>query len=145
MELSALAQFAAKSNYTQANNRKRLWDLSIEEARAAVKVRDAGKRDGNRNLAEDGSQALVLGLGRRYLSLDVISKGATRVNASADQVEAFSAVLLAAVEDGAFDDEIVKAQAAAKESAEQRATGVQTKAEEPAEVAAPDGLDLESI
>ena len=140
MELSALAQFAAKSNYTQTNNRKRLWDLSIEEARNTVKV-----RDGNRKPAEDGSQALVLGLGRHNLALDVISEGATRVNASADQVEAFSAALLEAVKAGQFDDEIVKAQAAAKESAEQRATGVQTKAEEPAEVDAPDGLDLDSI
>lgn len=142
MELTALAQFAAKSNYTQANNRKRVWELSIEEARETVKV-----RDGNRTPAADGSQALVLGLGRHNLGLDVISKGATRVNAAADQVAAFTVALSEAVAAGTFDGEIVKAQAAAKESAEQRATGIETKADvaEVDATVAPDGLDLDSI
>lgn len=142
MSLQTLAEFAARSNYVQKNTTKRLWELTVEEARAKVTV-----RDGNRKPSEDGSQALVLGLGRHTLPLDKIAEGSTRVNAPADQVEAFTAALVEAVNAGQFDEEIAAAQAAAKESAEQRAQGAATKAEEPVEEAAEnvDGLDLDSI
>lgn len=105
MSLANLAQFAAAAATTQ-NVRIPMEDLSIEEARAVVKV-----RDGNKKPNEDGSQALVLGFGKLVLSLDVIAAGATRVNANKEQVADFSAQLSAAVNEGAFDTAIVAAQA----------------------------------
>ena len=47
------------------------------------------------------------------ISLEQIAKGATRVNATAEQVEEFTAILLAAVAAGDFDEAIITAQAKA--------------------------------
>jgi len=144
-DFSELAAAAVRNNYNNGSTPSYL--LSIEEARKAVKV-----KDGNRKAAEDGSQALTLILGRVALSLDVIAKGATRINATKDQVEAFSAKLVSAVEAGAFDAAIVEAQAKANpankvgEGKQDLATlEAATEQKELTAETAPEGLDLDAL
>ena len=144
-DFSELAAAAVRNNYNTGSTPSYL--LTLEEAREAVKV-----KDGNRKAAEDGSQALTLILGRVAVSLDVIAKGATRINATKDQVEAFSAKLLAAVKAGAFDTAIIEAQAKAnpankvgegkQDLATLEATSEQT---ELTTETAPAGLDLDAL
>ena len=109
MNLNDLAAHAVKNNYTPAT-RTPIEELGIEEARARVVI-----RDGNKVKSEDGSQAIVLGFGKKVLPLDVIKEGSTRVNATAEQVEAFSAALAEGVKNGDFDEAIVAMQAEIKE------------------------------
>lgn len=154
MSLANLAQFAAAATTAQAT-RTPMEALTIEEARAVVKV-----GDGNKKANEDGSQALVLRFGKIVLSLDVIAKGATRVNATKDQVADFTAQLEAGVKEGAFDTAIIAAQdkirqqkaqpkpvKAPKVSASETAVGEPESTEEVVEVteADIDGLDLGSL
>ena len=154
MSLQLLAQFAVAQNFKAGSaSRTPLEDLSIEEARATVKV-----GDGNKKPAEDGSKALVLRFGKTTLALDVIAAGATRVNATAEQVEEFTKVLEAEVAAGSFDAAIVAAQAriregkaaaAAKPKTQTATTVPEPSAEETADSVAPaadiDGLDLSSL
>jgi hypothetical protein len=151
MSLANLAAFAVSNNFSTASTKTRLFELSIEEARGKVVV-----KDGNRKPNEDGSQALTLNIGKYVLGLDVIAKGATRVNATKDQVADFSAQLLAAVKEGAFDSEIVAAQAKAKATAEappkaakvvvegEETTGEDVQSDKP-ETVDVDGLDLSTL
>lgn len=106
--LSTLAAFAVNNNNAKSTGAVPTYALPIEAAREAVKV-----KDGNRVAKEDGSQALTLVIGRVKISLEQIAKGATRVNATAEQVEDFTAVLLTAVANGEFDEAIITAQAKA--------------------------------
>jgi len=138
LNISELAQFATANNYARKSSTPS-YELGIEEAREAVKI-----KDGNRVKSEDGSQALVLTLGRITLALDVISKGATRVNATADQVEGFTATLQEAVDSGAFDTAIVEAQAKGKEAAE-RARANANAVVEVSEDEAPAGVDVDEL
>lgn len=114
MSLEALKAFAVKNNFAAVAKVKStpIYELSIEDARKKVTV-----RDGNRTPKADGSQALVLGFGRVTLSLDVIAPKATRVNASKEQVEEFTAILLAEVAAGKFDEAIQEAQLGLLETA----------------------------
>ena len=104
-DFSALAAAAVANNNKAATAATPAYALSLDEARKVVKV-----RDGNRKPAEDGTKALTLVLGKITLDLEVIAPGATRVNATPEQEEAFTAQLLAAVEAGAFDNAILTAQ-----------------------------------
>lgn len=113
MNLNDLAAFAVKNNFNRASGGTPIHELSIEEARERVVV-----RDGNKKAKEDGSQALTLAFGKYALALDVVSPGATRINATKEQVEGFTEALLNAVKDGEFDEEIIAAQAKAKVQAE---------------------------
>ena len=113
MSLSALAAFAAANNNATSNGRTPTYELSIEDARKAVKI-----SDGNKTAKEDGTQALKLSLGKITLSLAIVAPKATRVNAPKEQVEAFTADLQAAIDDGSFDPAIVEAQAKAKAGSE---------------------------
>ena len=101
-DFGALAQAAVKNNYA---SKTPLYELPVEKARAFVKI-----KDGNRKPAENGSQALVLTLGRFNLGLDIIAPNATRVFATAEQIEQYTAVLQEAIDSGAFDEEIKLAQ-----------------------------------
>lgn len=147
-DFSQLAQFAVSNNFSQSRGGVPVYELSIEDARAKVQV-----VDGNKVPNEDGSQALTLKLGKRKVSLDAVKKGATRINATAEQVEGFTATLKAALEAGAFDEAIKATQEAAKqavEDAKAKGTTVVTETgDEPeleANVAADiDGLDLDSL
>lgn len=134
--LQALAQFASANNYNRSTTK--IYELSIEEARAKVAV-----KDGNRNKAEDGSQALILGFGKRNLPLDAIAEGASRINAAADQVEEFTSVLRAAVDAGDFDGAILELQEAYKKDAE-AAANKPAKAASEEVVAAPE-VDLAEL
>lgn len=144
----ALAQFAVSNNFAQSRGGVPVFDLSIEDARAKVVV-----VDGNKVPNEDGSQALTLKLGKRKVSLDAVKKGATRINATAEQVAAFTETLLAGVQAGAFDDAIKAVQAAAKQAVEDaKAKGTTSAVEtgdepelEANEAAEIDGLDLDSL
>ena len=107
MSLAQLAAFAVANNNTSAT-RTPIYDLSIEDARARVKI-----GDGNKQPREDGQQALTLSLGKHKLPLDVIAEKATRINAPAEQVEAFTVALQDAVNAGDFDVAIQEAQAKA--------------------------------
>ena len=104
-DFSALAAAAVANNNAKGNGTTPSYLLPLDEARKAVKI-----ADGNKKKSEDGSQALTLTIGRITIALDVIAPKATRVNATAEQVEAFTAQLQAAVDAGAFDEAIVAAQ-----------------------------------
>lgn len=103
MDLSALAAFAVNNN--NSVNKSSLYNLSVEEARTHVVV-----KDGNKKAKEDGSQALTLNFGKVTLPLDVVAPKATRINATKEQVEQFTKVLLDAIAAGTFDAEIAQAQ-----------------------------------
>lgn len=138
----SLAAFAVTNNFSSARGGKGLHELTIEEARAKVVV-----VDGNKVPAEDGSQALTLKLGKRKVSLEAVKAGATRINATKDQVEGFTATLLAGVAAGAFDAAIAEVQKAA-DPANKVADGKVATVEsaddtgELAEEQLPEGLDL---
>lgn len=145
LSLDALAAFAVSNNFSSARGGKGLHELTIEEARAKVVV-----VDGNKVPAEDGSQALTLKLGKRKVALDAVKANATRINATAAQVEGFTAALLAAVAEGKFDAAIIDVQKAA-DPANKVATGKVATVEsaddtgELEEEKLPDGLDLEEL
>lgn len=115
--------------------------VSVEEARSSVKV-----KDGNRKPAEDGSQKLTVVIGKHTLPLDCIKAGTTRVAVTAEQVEGYTEALLAAVNEGMFDEQIAKAQELAKAQAEKAAANPRTRTPKAA-VAAEDtaGLDLDEL
>jgi hypothetical protein len=144
----ALAQFAVGNNFAQSRGGQPVYELSIEDARAKVVV-----VDGNKVPNEDGSQALTLKLGKRKVGLDAVKPKATRINASAEQVAAFTETLLAGVQAGAFDEAIKAVQAAAKqavEDAKAKGTTVVTETGDEPELEANtaadiDGLDLDSL
>lgn len=98
-----------------------VYQLDIDAARKAVKI-----KDGRKVKAEDGSQDLVLTLGRITVGLDAISTGANRIQASKEQVEEFTGALREELNNGTFDEAIVEAQAKAKEASE-RAKAKSTK------------------
>jgi len=131
MSLSELAAFAVKNNNTAA--RVGVHTLSLEEARAKVVI-----KDGNRVAKEDGTQALTLVLGKYVVSLDAVSKGATRINAAKSKVKAFTTTLQAALDAGDFDDAIVAAQA--KAAPANRTVKPSETPDAPEE--APEGVDL---
>lgn len=138
MSLEALAQFAVNNNNAKAASRTPLYQLTIEEARAKVKI-----KDGNKKAKEDGSQALTLTLGKHTLSLEAIAPKATRVNATAEQVEEFTSMLQAAVDAGEFDEAIIEAQAKADPANKPEDAPVETGDE--GEEAAPEGVDLDAL
>ena len=117
------------------------YSVSVEEARASVKV-----KDGNRKPNEDGSQKLTVVLGKHTLPLDCIKAGTTRVSVTAEQVEDYTAALVAAVVDGLFDDAIAKAQELGKAAAEKAAANPRTRAPKVAvAVEETAGLDLDEL
>lgn len=134
MSLETLAQFAVSNNNT-SQARTPLHSLSIEDARAKVKV-----KDGNKVAKADGEQALTLTLGKHTLSLDVIKAGTTRLNITADQVEDVTANLQEAVDGGQFDDAIVAAQA--KSDPANRKPAASAPVEPPS---APESVDLDAL
>lgn len=147
-DFSALQAFAVSNNFTQSRGGVPVYELSIEDARAKVVI-----VDGNKVPAEDGSQALTLKLGKRKVSMEAVKAGATRINATAEQVEAFTATLKAALEAGAFDAAIKETQGSAKQAAEDAKTkgkavatetGDETELEANAEADIP-GLDLTEL
>ena len=151
MSLQLLAQFAVAQNFNRSPvQRTPIEDLSIDEARALVKV-----GDGNKKPAADGSKALVLRLGKVLVGLDAIAPEATRVNASADQVAEFTAVLEAEVTAGTFDAAIAAAQVKIREGKAAAAAKpkTDTTVPEPTEGEDPvsteeveiEGLDLSSL
>lgn len=139
MSLELLAAAAVANNFTAGNSRTPIYELSIEDARAKVKI-----KDGNKKPKEDGSQALVLGFGKKNLPLDVIKAGATRVNATADQVEQYTTILQEAIDNGSFDDTIAAAQLAAEEAANAPKV-VEETTEEEVVAEAPVGVDLDAL
>ncbi len=104
--LAELAAHAAANN--NSNSRTPMYELPLEEARQRVVV-----KDGNRKVAEDGSQALTLTIGKITLSLDAVAPKATRINATKEQVDTFKEQLQEAVKAGVFDEAIIAAQAKA--------------------------------
>jgi len=107
MSLQALSAFAVANNFTKAVKPQAtpLYELPIEQARSKVTV-----RDGNKVPKPDGSQALILSLGKVILKLDVIAPKATRINAPATEVANFTKILKDAVAEGQLDAEIQDAQ-----------------------------------
>lgn len=151
MSLQLLAQFAVAQNFNRsAPQRTPIEDLSIDEARALVKV-----GDGNKKPAADGSKALVLRLGKVLVGLDAIAPEATRVNATAEQVAEFTTVLEAELKAGTFDAAIAAAQvkiregkaaAAAKPKAETTVPEpIDSEVEVSTEEVQIEGLDLSSL
>lgn len=138
-DFSALASAAVANNNSKTGSSVPSYLLPLEEARKAVKI-----KDGNKTAKEDGSQALTLTIGRITIGLDAIAPKATRVNATADQVEAFTEQLQAALEAGAFDDAIIEAQAKAN-PANKVASAKEALVEAEREEGAPEGVDLDAL
>lgn len=114
--LTSLAAFAVKNNNTRAVKTP-IYELTVEAVRDLVVV-----VDGNKKQNEDGSQALVVRVGKRGISMEAVAPGCGRVNAPADKVEEFSALILEAVAAGEFDEAIKELQAVTlKAEAERKA------------------------
>lgn len=137
-DFTALAATAVAHNNAKAAGATPSYLLDIEAAREAVKI-----KDGNKTSKEDGSQALTLVIGRITINLDLIKKGATRVNATAEQVEEFTAQLQAAVDSGAFDAAIIEAQAKANPA--NKVAVAKEVLEEADRSEAPAGVDLDEL
>lgn len=119
--LEALAEFAAKPVYRSQSVAKKLYENTVEEARALVTVRDQNKKK------VDGQSALGMSLGRNLLPLDKIKAKATRLVVSDDKVEAITAALKAHAMSGVFDEEIAEALAKTKATAEKMAEAANKK------------------
>ena len=132
-DFSALEAAATSNTFGRSSTRVSTYDLPIEEARKVVKV-----VNGNKGVKEDGSQALTLKFGKKVLPLDVIKKNASRIIATQEQVDTFSAKLLEAVDAGAFDDVIIEAQVASKAAAEAAKVAAAT-------TPVPEALDLDAL
>lgn len=138
-DFSALAANAVANNNTAGSSATPSYLLPIDEARKAVKI-----KDGNKVAKEDGSVALTLVIGRITIALDVVAPKATRINASSEQVEAFTEQLQTALEAGAFDEAIVAAQAKAN-PANKVKVAKEALVEAEREEGAPEGVDLEAL
>lgn len=136
-DFSALAASAVANNNSKSGGATPSYLLPLEEARKAVKI-----KDGNKVAKEDGSQALTLVIGRITIALDAIAPKATRINATAEQVEGFTATLTEALEAGAFDEAIVEAQAKANPANKVK---VAQEAMEADAQETPEGLDLDAL
>lgn len=112
MSLSNLVQFATKAN--SGNGKTPFYALSIEEARAAVSIRDSRKPA---NIVEGAPVPLALYAGKIRVSLDIISEGATAITVPVEEVEAVEAQLREAIDAGEFDVAITDAQAKGEEAA----------------------------
>jgi len=134
-----LELLAAAATGTNKATSTAFHTVSVEEARASVKV-----KDGNKKPEVDGSQKLTVILGKHLLPLDCIKAGTTRVAVTADQVEGYTEALLGAVNDGLFDEAIAKAQELAKVQYEKAVANPRKRV---AKVAAEDveGLDLDDL
>lgn len=137
-DFSALAKSAVANNNTRGTTSVPSYLLSIDEARVAVKI-----KDGNKVAKEDGSQALTLTIGRITVSLDVIAPRATRINATADQVEGYTAQLQEALDAGAFDAAIIAAQAKANPA--NKVAAAKEALEAPLVEGQPEGVDLDAL
>ena len=137
-DFSALAASAVANNNATGNGATPSYLLSIEEARKAVKI-----KDGNKVAKEDGTQAITLSIGRITISLDAVAPKATRINATAEQVEAFTEQLQAGLDAGAFDEAIVAAQAKANPA--NRVAKAKAALEDPIGDSAPEGVDLDAL
>ena len=115
MSLAKLALFAVSAANNTAS-RTPVYAMSVEEARSRVIIKDANKQPN-----ENGSQSLSVYLSKIRMSLDVVSPGAGKINATVDQITEFTDILQAAVDDGSFDEAIVEAQGKAKAQAEKAA------------------------
>lgn len=136
-DFSALAANAVSNNNSRAGGTTPSYLLALDDARKAVKI-----KDGNKVAKEDGSQAITLTIGRITISLDVVAPKATRINATADQVEGFTAQLQEALDGGAFDSAIVEAQAKANPANKVK---VAVEALEADAQETPEGIDLEAL
>ena len=137
-DFSELAACAVANNNAAGNGTTPSYLLSLEDARAAVKI-----KDGNKQAKEDGSQALTLSIGRITISLDAVAPKATRINATAEQVEGFTTQLQAALEAGAFDAAILSAQAKANPA--NRVAAAKASMEDPIGEKSPEGVDLDAL
>ncbi len=126
MNLADLAQYAA-GNQARASKTP-IHELSIEEARKVIKITDGNK------VKKDDQQALTLQFGRRKLTLDAISSGATRLNVPTANVEGVTASLTTAIAAGEFDEAIKQAQTALKEAKAKPSTKAEPEAKEEAPV-----------
>lgn len=136
-----LADLQAKAIGTQRAGATPYHAKTVEEARSDVKV-----KDGNRKPAEDGSQALTVVLGKHTLPLDCIKPGTSRVVVTAEEVEAYTAALVEAVNGGMFDEAIEKAQVLGKAQAEKAAANPRNRAPKAVEaVEETEGLDLDEL
>jgi hypothetical protein len=129
---------AAVNNNNSSSGKTPSYKLPIEEARVAVKI-----GDGNKKPAADGSQALTLTIGRVIIALDAIEPKATRVNATAAQVDLFTNKLHGLLEAGLFDEAIKAAQAKA-DPANKKKKATAPTAEE-LKFITPTGVDMTDI
>ena len=137
MSLLQLAAFAVSTN---TRTSIRVFELSLDEARSQCEI-----KDGNKSPNEDGSRALQIVLGKIIVPLDAIAPKATRVNATAEQVEEFTSLLQAGIDDGSFDEAIKEAQDKAKLSAERTAATKAAKAKAALEQEPAGDVDLDAL
>lgn len=128
----------ANNNAPSSRSGTPIFELGIEDARAKVSVQNANKKQ-----VEGGTEALVLKFGQFVLPLDKVAPKATRLNTEQVNVEAVSALLMAEVAKGTFDDEIVAQQADIKKKREEAAVRAEAKANAPAVEVAEESQDTE--
>lgn len=121
-QLGQLAQFASSAGSRSGSTP--VYNLSVEEARKLVSVKNASK-----NPTVGGPQKLSVYLTKTRLSLDAVSPGATVIVAPEDQVEKFTTILEEAVAAGAFDAAIKEGQEKAREAARKSAESKAASAE----------------
>lgn len=138
-DFSALAANAVANNNSKSGGTTPSYLLDIDAAREAVKI-----KDGNKTPKADGSQALTLVIGRITISLAVVAPGATRINCTSDQVEAYTAQLQAGLDAKAFDEAIVEAQAKANPANKVKVVK-EALVEAEREEGAPEGVDLDAL
>jgi hypothetical protein len=130
---------AAATGTATRSASKAFHTLTVEEARALVKI-----KDGNRKPTEDGSQKLTVIIGKHTLPLDFIKAGTSRIAVTADQVEGFTAAIQTEIDNGSFDDVIEKAQVLAKAQAEKALANPVKRAPKVA-ASEVEGLDLNEL
>jgi hypothetical protein len=140
MNLADLVATAVKTAVRKSKTP--LKDLTIELARAAVRISDGNK------IKSETSQGLKLSFGRRSVALDAVAAGAVKFEVLTAQVPEATQKLQALIDAGKFDTAIVACQLAMAdalaEPAEKSSVVIDTTVET-ADVPSVDGLDLSSI
>ena len=136
MTLTELVAVAVKTAVRKSKTP--LQDLTIELARAAVKISDGNK------IKSETSQGLKLSFGRRSVALDALAAGAVKFEVLTAQVPEATQTLQALIDDGTFDTAIVACQLAMTKVVAAPATTVDVQEESDNEPSV-DGLDLSSI
>lgn len=136
-DLCASASEPTRNNVARG---PRLYELDAETARTKIEVKDLRKKI----VEGDTTACLSVVFGKYRMALDAFGKeGATFFNVPVEKVDAATSAIMAQVEKGTFDAQIVEKQALAKKASEETAKKIKAvDPEVPTNVA---GLDMEEL